>query len=145
MFFIFLINIYFKFLVNKILFTIQSINLILYIILDYKNLKFKYTTHTTILINFLVVPLFLWFMSSLLSLLIFLNRRTKQMQWIYHLSIFIKNNISYLNLFGEQNKWNGFIIYLFFLINNISYLNLFGWVKHVLNSYIKGGFLFFIF
>ena len=45
MFFIFLINIYVKFRVNKILFTIRFINLILYIILDYKNLKFKYTTH----------------------------------------------------------------------------------------------------
>ena len=41
------------------------------------------------------------------------------MQWIYHLSIFIKNNISYLNLFG--------------------------WGKHALNSYIKGGFLLLIF
>ena len=61
------------------------------------------------------------------------------MQWIYNLSIFKNNNISYLNLFGEQNKCNEFIIYLF-KKNNISYLNLFGWGKHVLNSYIKGGF-----
>ena len=35
------------------------------------------------------------------------------MQWIYNLSIFKNNNISYLNLFGEQNKCNEFIIYLF--------------------------------
>ena len=33
------------------------------------------------------------------------------------------NNISYLNLFGEQNKCNEFIIYLF---KKKSYLNLFG-------------------
>ena len=43
MFFMFLINIYVKFRVNNILFTIRSINLIIYIILNYKNLKFKYT------------------------------------------------------------------------------------------------------
>ena len=39
---IFCINIHVKFHSNRMLFTIRSINLFLYILLDYKILKFKY-------------------------------------------------------------------------------------------------------
>ena len=39
---LYILNTHVKFLVNWMLFTISSINLFLYIILNYKNLKFKY-------------------------------------------------------------------------------------------------------
>ena len=55
MFFMFLT--YIKFCINWLLFIIRSINLFLYIILDYKNLKFKY------LINGIVIDFFYFFLS----------------------------------------------------------------------------------
>ena len=39
---LYILNTHVKFCVNWMLFTISSINLFLYIILNYKNLKFKY-------------------------------------------------------------------------------------------------------